>query len=68
MKHLNDLKAMGTNCWGQDLIEYSLMLGFLAVAVAVVIPGISTSVSRIFSNVAAVCSQETGQVLDSRTE
>jgi len=39
---------------GQDLIEYALMAGFVAVAAGAIIPGISTSVSTIFSKVASV--------------
>ncbi len=39
---------------GQDLIEYALMAGFVAVAAGAVIPGISTSISKIFSRVGSV--------------
>jgi pilus assembly protein Flp/PilA len=38
----------------QDLIEYALMAGFVAVAAGSIMPGVSTSVSRIFSRVASV--------------
>ena len=34
---------------GQDLIEYALMAGFVAVSAGAVMPGIATSISRIFS-------------------
>ena len=37
----------------QDLIEYSLMAGFVATAAGAIMPGVSTSISRIFSKVAA---------------
>jgi pilus assembly protein Flp/PilA len=36
---------------GQDLIEYALMAGFIAVAAGAVMPGISSSISTIFSKV-----------------
>ena len=39
---------------GQDLIEYALMAGFVAVAAGAVMPGISSSISTIFSQVASV--------------
>ncbi len=40
---------------GQDLIEYALMAGFVAVAAGAIMPGISDSISTIFSKVASVC-------------
>jgi pilus assembly protein Flp/PilA len=40
----------------QDLIEYALMAGFVAVAAAAVLPGISTSISTIFSKIASLLS------------
>jgi pilus assembly protein Flp/PilA len=39
---------------GQDLIEYALMAGFVAVAAGAIMPGVSTSISTIFSKVASV--------------
>jgi len=39
---------------GQDLIEYALMAGFVAVAAGALMPGVSTSISTIFSKVASV--------------
>jgi pilus assembly protein Flp/PilA len=39
---------------GQDLIEYALMAGFVAVAAGAIMPGISSSVSTIFSQIASV--------------
>ena len=37
---------------GQDLIEYALMAGFVAVAAGAVMPGVASSISTIFSKVA----------------
>jgi Flp pilus assembly pilin Flp len=34
---------------GQDLIEYALMAGFVAVAAGAVMPGVASSISTIFS-------------------
>ena len=33
---------------GQDLIEYALMAGFVAVAAGAIMPGVATSLSQIF--------------------
>ncbi|MFO0501346.1 MAG: Flp family type IVb pilin [Acidobacteriota bacterium] len=38
---------------GQDLIEYALMAGFVAVAAGAIMPGIGASISTIFSRVAS---------------
>jgi pilus assembly protein Flp/PilA len=39
---------------GQDLIEYALMAGFVAVAAGAIMPGVANSISTIFSQVASV--------------
>jgi len=39
---------------GQDLIEYALMAGFVAVAAGAVMPGVASSISSIFSKVGSV--------------
>lgn len=39
---------------GQDLIEYALMAGFVAVAAGAIMPNVSTSISTIFSKVTSV--------------
>jgi Flp pilus assembly pilin Flp len=36
---------------GQDLIEYALMVGFIAVAAGAVIPGVVTSIRGIFEKI-----------------
>ncbi|HYM12141.1 MAG TPA: Flp family type IVb pilin [Bryobacterales bacterium] len=41
---------------GQDLVEYALLAGFIAVAAGALLPGISTSISTIFSKMASVVS------------
>ena len=56
MKTLNQL-VLKARVWsdvrGQDLVEYALMSGFVAVAAGAIIPGVSVSISRIFSSVAS---------------
>ncbi len=39
---------------GQDMVEYALLAGFIAVAAGAVLPGISSSISQIFSKMASV--------------
>ena len=39
---------------GQDLIEYALMAGFVAIAAGSIMPGVSSSISKIFSKVSSV--------------
>jgi pilus assembly protein Flp/PilA len=46
---------------GQDLIEYALMAGFVAVAAGAIMPGVATSISTIFSSVASVMSAASTQ-------
>jgi len=39
---------------GQDLIEYALMAGFVAVAAGATLPNVATSISTIFSTIGSV--------------
>lgn len=39
---------------GQDLIEYALMAGFVAVAAGAIMPNVSSSISTIFSKIGSV--------------
>lgn len=43
------LQALRTSCSGQDLIEYALMAGFVAVAVVTLSPEIAASFAEIMS-------------------
>ena len=45
---------------GQDLIEYALMAGFVAVAAGAIMPGVASSISTIFSEVASVLTSAAG--------
>ena len=47
---INDEKA-------QDMVEYALLAGFIAVAAGAVLPGISASISTIFSKMTSLTSQ-----------
>jgi Flp pilus assembly pilin Flp len=42
------------NTSGQDLVEYALMAGFVAVTTGALMPGAAANISRIFSQVASV--------------
>ena len=39
---------------GQDLIEYALMAGFVAVAAGAIMPGVGSSINIIFSKVNSI--------------
>ncbi len=56
-KSLNRLRCrmrIWNDTRGQDLIEYALMAGFVAVTAGSIMPGVSESMSTIFSKVASV--------------
>ena len=46
---------------GQDLIEYALMAGFVAVAAGAIMPNVATSISKIFSKIGSVLSAASNQ-------
>jgi len=48
------------NAQGQDLIEYALMAGFVAVAAGAIMPNVAASISQIFSQVTSVLSNANG--------
>jgi Flp pilus assembly pilin Flp len=43
-----------TDTRGQDLIEYALMAGFVAVAAGALMPSVSSSISTVFSKISSV--------------
>jgi pilus assembly protein Flp/PilA len=47
---------------GQDLIEYALMAGFLAAASGFTLPQVASSISTIFTSVAAMLGGTGGTV------
>ena len=46
---------------GQDLIEYALMAGFVAVAAGAIMPGVASSISTIFSKISSVMTDAASQ-------
>jgi pilus assembly protein Flp/PilA len=46
---------------GQDLIEYALMAGFVAVAAGAIMPNVATSISTIFSQINSVMTSASTQ-------
>ena len=55
------LRRLLRNSKGQDLIEYALMAGFVAVAAGSIMPGVSRSISTIFSKIASVMTNASTQ-------
>ena len=56
MKNILQRMNIWRNRRGQDLIEYALMAGFVAVAAGAAFPPVADSVSEIFSKVQSVMS------------
>ena len=46
---------------GQDLIEYALMAGFVAVAAGAIMPNVASSISTIFSEISSVLTLASSQ-------
>ncbi len=49
-----DLRTVVNHTRGQDLIEYALMAGFVALAPTAMAPGITSSINVVFSKVNSV--------------
>jgi Flp pilus assembly pilin Flp len=49
------------NAHAQDLVEYSLMAGFVAVSAGAIMPGVANSISTVFSKVASVMTRSASQ-------
>jgi len=60
LRNLIYLLKIWNDANGQDLIEYALMAGFVAVAAGAIMPGVATSISQIFSKVSSVLSNANG--------
>jgi pilus assembly protein Flp/PilA len=45
---------------GQDLIEYALMAGFVAVAAGAIVPGVASSMKTIFTNINTILASSAG--------
>jgi Flp pilus assembly pilin Flp len=61
MKYIMRLLKLSKDIRGQDLIEYALMAGFVAVAAGAIMPGVATSISTIFSLIGSVMTTAASQ-------
>jgi Flp pilus assembly pilin Flp len=65
MKVMKKVNQLALQIWkdekGQDLIEYALMAGFVAVAAGAIMPGVSQNISQIFSKIASTMASAAAQ-------
>ena len=54
MKLAVKLQQIAKDTRGQDLIEYALMAGFVAVAAGAIMPGVASSINIVFSKVNSI--------------
>jgi pilus assembly protein Flp/PilA len=58
------MKTFCRNLWkdtqGQDLVEYALMVGLVAVAAVAVVPAMATQINTIFNKVTTTLSTASG--------
>jgi pilus assembly protein Flp/PilA len=58
------MKLFCTNLWqdtqGQDLVEYALMVGLVAVAAVAVVPQMATQINTIFNKVTSTLTSASG--------
>ena len=58
------MKTFCRNLWkdtqGQDLVEYALMVGLVAVAAVAVVPAMATQISTIFNKVTSTLTSAAG--------
>jgi Flp pilus assembly pilin Flp len=54
IQSVDSLKRLLKKTSGQDLIEYALMAGFVAVSAGAIMPNVAASISTIFSSIASV--------------
>jgi pilus assembly protein Flp/PilA len=60
MEHILQRLRIFRDRRGQDLIEYALMAGFVAVAAGAAFPPVANTISQIFSKVESVLSSANG--------
>ena len=58
---VNRLRRLAAERQGQDLIEYALMAGFVAVAAGAIMPNLASTISTIFSQVTSVLTTAASQ-------
>ncbi|MGD0619063.1 MAG: Flp family type IVb pilin [Bryobacteraceae bacterium] len=61
IRNLFHLARVWKDTRGQDLIEYALMAGFVAVAAGAIMPNVATSISTIFSKIGSVMTAAANQ-------
>lgn len=61
MKKLTSKLRIVRNTSGQNLIDYALLAGFMALTGSAILPGVAASVSTIFSQVGPVMVSATSQ-------
>ncbi len=58
------MKTFSKNLWqdtqGQDLVEYALMVGLVAVAAVAVVPQMATQINTIFNKVTSTLTSASG--------
>jgi pilus assembly protein Flp/PilA len=57
MKWLNNRSSIlkvWKDCRGQDLVEYALAAGMVAVAAVAAMPGLTTTVNNVFSKIGSI--------------
>jgi pilus assembly protein Flp/PilA len=58
---LTFLMRAGKDRRGQDLIEYALMAGFVAVTAGAIMPSVASSISTVFSQISSVMTAAASQ-------
>ena len=53
-------KCLWQDTQGQDLVEYALMVGLVAVAAVAVVPQMATQINTIFNKVTSVLTSAAG--------
>jgi pilus assembly protein Flp/PilA len=57
---VNRIRLLVEDTEAQDMVEYALLAGFVAVAAGALLPGISSSISTIFSKMGSVLTAASG--------
>jgi pilus assembly protein Flp/PilA len=50
----NSILKVWKDCRGQDLVEYALAAGMVAVAAVAAMPGLTTTVNNVFSKIGSI--------------
>jgi Flp pilus assembly pilin Flp len=61
LKHAILKLKIWTDMHGQDLVEYALMAGFVAVSAGAIMPGVANKISTIFSSISVAMSKSSSQ-------